>query len=189
MTDEYNFYGSNKRIGQQHGEALRDEIFKTLSIYLDLWGHSKTKVRTLVSGYKKKISNDYPHLAEEIKGISRGSMIPVDFIYAINARTELFSNLSISECTAAGIYSRTKKGGDVILAQNWDWMNNFRGLTKVVDIKPDSGLQMKMLIEPGMIGKMGFNEAGVGVCFNYLSTEKSDPNGVPVHVMLRNILE
>ena len=54
---------------------------------------------------------------------------------------------------------------------------------KVVD-KP----LIKMVTEPGIIGKIGMNSEGLGVCLNILAAEKSVV-GVPVHILLRGLLE
>merc|ERR1712217_465596 len=46
------------------------------------------------------------------------------------------------------------------------------------------------LTEPGMVGKIGMNENGVGVCLNALRGRVScDPvDGIPVHCLVRMIL-
>ena len=40
-----------------------------------------------------------------------------------------------------------------------------------------------------MVGKIGMNETGVGVCVNFLDTYQTKKEGLPVHVLLRGILE
>jgi len=45
-----------------------------------------------------------------------------------------------------------------------------------------------MLTEPGIIGKIGMNNAGLGVCLNILTTDQR-LEGVPVHLLLRAILD
>ena len=44
-----------------------------------------------------------------------------------------------------------------------------------------------MITEAGLVGKIGLNEAGIGVCLNALFTPEGRP-GVPIHVVLRGIL-
>jgi len=53
--------------------------------------------------------------------------------------------------------------------------------------RPD-GHRIRMLTEPGIIGKIGMNSAGLGVCLNILNSDKQ-LEGLPVHVFLRAILE
>ncbi len=188
MNKELVFEGNPKQIGLQHGQALRDDIVTTIRTYSGMWGFPKEKIPRAVSGFRKIIEGDYPHLAEEISGIAEGSSIEADFIYAINARTELLRD-SAKECTSVGVPASAHNEEHVILAQNWDWYSHFRDLVKVVEIRPNRKARMKMFIEPGMVGKIGMNEAGLGVCMNFLLTEQIDENGVPVHFILRNILE
>ena len=50
--------------------------------------------------------------------------------------------------------------------------------------KPD----ILMMTEPGIIGKIGFNANGVGVCLNFLESGKQT-QGVPIHLILRKVLD
>ena len=50
---------------------------------------------------------------------------------------------------------------------------------------------MVTFTEAGMVGKIGFNDRGLGVCLNFLGHRSDDPNappGVPVHVLLRAVM-
>ena len=46
-----------------------------------------------------------------------------------------------------------------------------------------------MITEAGIIGKIGFNSDGVGVCFNAIRAKGVDRSRIPVHLGLRLILE
>ena len=46
-----------------------------------------------------------------------------------------------------------------------------------------------MITEAGIIGKIGFNSKGVGVCFNAIRAKGVDRSRIPVHLGLRVILE
>jgi isopenicillin-N N-acyltransferase-like protein len=48
---------------------------------------------------------------------------------------------------------------------------------------------IKMITEAGMIGKIGFNSSGVGVCFNAIRARGMDETRLPVHLGLRVALE
>jgi len=185
---EIKLQGDNRTIGRQHGAALRSEIRKTLSIYFNQWRIPEAEISSRVAGFKKATETYFPHLREEIRGIAEGASLDESLIYAINARTELLTGMDLRECTAVGIQSGITKEGDVILAQNWDWINSLRGLTRVVQINPANKPKIKMLIEPGMIGKMGINEY-LGVCLNFLHTYQRNERGLPVHILMRAILE
>ncbi|MBI5066174.1 hypothetical protein HZA97_08115 [Candidatus Woesearchaeota archaeon] len=182
---ELKFKGTNKEIGGAHGEELRAEINQTLNLYLDLWKKPLSEIPDLVEGFRSATENYFPKLDEEIKSIAEGSNLDVNLIYAINSRTELLSNINLNECTAVGVDEFTKVNYDVVLGQNWDWMNNWRNLTRIVEINS----RIKMLIEPGMVGKIGMNADGLGLCLNYLPTFSVNKTGIPVHILMRGILE
>lgn len=48
---------------------------------------------------------------------------------------------------------------------------------------------IKMVTEAGLIGKIGLNSNGVGVCFNAIRAKGLDATRLPVHLGLRVILE
>ena len=48
---------------------------------------------------------------------------------------------------------------------------------------------IKMVTEAGLIGKIGFNDAGVGVCLNALKARGMDARRLPCHLALRMVLE
>lgn len=48
---------------------------------------------------------------------------------------------------------------------------------------------IKMVTEAGIIGKIGLNSAGVGVCLNAIRAKGMDPARMPCHLGLRMVLE
>jgi isopenicillin-N N-acyltransferase like protein len=58
-----------------------------------------------------------------------------------------------------------------------------------VTIIQDNLPTIKMITEAGMIGKIGFNSRGVGVCFNAIRARGMDQSRLPVHLGLRIALE
>ena len=48
---------------------------------------------------------------------------------------------------------------------------------------------IKMITEAGIIGKIGMNSAGVGVCFNAIRAKGLTSTRMPVHLGLRTVLE
>ncbi len=56
-----------------------------------------------------------------------------------------------------------------------------------IAIQPDGGRlpRIRMMTEAGLIGKIGLNEAGVGVCLNAVRAKGMDPTRLPTHLALR----
>jgi len=92
-----------------------------------------------------------------------------------------------TECTA--LYSASHS----VLAQNWDWDHTAESLTVFLSVeRTDTGRKILQICEPGILGKAGLNDAGVGVTLNILGTKDLHGDGaagVPVHVLLRAVLE
>jgi isopenicillin-N N-acyltransferase like protein len=59
----------------------------------------------------------------------------------------------------------------------------------VLSIYQDSLPTIKMVTEAGILGKIGLNSAGVGVCFNAIRAKGLDSSRMPVHLGLRAVLE
>jgi isopenicillin-N N-acyltransferase-like protein len=96
-------------------------------------------------------------------GIAEGAKVEVSDIIAINVRTEITFGLFSDGCTA--LSWRTDQAS--YLAQNW----------------------IKMVTEAGLIGKIGLNSAGVGVCLNAIKAKGMDPRRIPCHLGLRMVLD
>ena len=78
-----------------------------------------------------------------------------------------------------------------MLGQNWDWAAELEPLCAILRVTRTDcpgAPQMLFMTEPGVIGKVGLNSAGVGVCLNMLQCA-APVGGVPLHVLLRAVLE
>jgi len=75
------------------------------------------------------------------------------------------------------------------LAQNWDWLEEQQRNLILLTIKQRSKPTIKMMTEAGIIGKIGLNSSGVGVCLNAIRATGMDATRMPVHLALRAVLE
>ncbi|MEM7209115.1 MAG: C45 family peptidase [Pseudomonadota bacterium] len=177
--------GDARQRGVQHGESLRGPIRDTIEFYQEIFDmpervvfeHSRT-----FAGLIQSFSRDY---AVEIESIARGADCDALWIYALNSRTEILSQIHRSptnECTA--LYFSEP----CLLGQNWDWGRALEPLTVVMKLTRPDQHSITMITEPGIIGKIGMNNSGVGVCLNILSAG-APLEGLPVHVLLRAVLD
>jgi isopenicillin-N N-acyltransferase-like protein len=95
--------------------------------------------------------------------------------------------VSADECTALAAGPGKTDGGQVLLAQNWDWYTSVRPEPVLLHIRQPQKPEILTLVEAGQVGKIGMNSAGLGVCLNFLSHADRGP-GLPVHVILRQML-
>lgn len=171
--------------GVMHGEQLRGEISDSLDFYRDIFMLPAQSVLEQAAYFQNIIGDFDADYAEEISGIAAGSGQDVLWIVALNARTEILALkqiASVNECTSMCFQDQS------ILGQTWDWGKPLEAICAVMRISRPDGHVIRMLTEPGIIGKIGMNNAGLGVCLNIL-TLGSRLDGVPVHVMLRAILD
>ena len=75
-----------------------------------------------------------------------------------------------------------------LLGQNWDWSSQLENLAVLLQIRVSENMTIQMLTEPGIIGKIGMNSQGIAACLNILLLNKP-LDGVPIHIVLRSILE
>ncbi len=173
--------GDHRTIGFNHGKILTERILQTIDFYKKIFKGDEKTIFKAAKYYKSKISEFNNAYCEEIEAIAEGAEVNPLWIYALNSRTEILT-MVLNECTAA--YFR----GSSILGQTWDWAEELEDLAVLMKIRYPNNHSILMMTEPGIIGKIGFNSYGVGVCLNFLSLrEKLD--GVPVHIILRAILD
>ena len=147
----------------EHSELSEVEIYKRVNILI-----SKTRAV-------------FPNLISELECISESSNIPIQQIFLINARTEIL-NASVGECTSIAIPKNN------LLAQTWDWIEEMENLMVILIVEKEDGSSFVTLTEPGMLAKIGINNYGISVGLNFLKSKHS-LDGVPVHLLLRAILD
>jgi len=170
--------------GLQHGTQLAAEIEKAVDFYRSIFGLAEDEILRHAEYFRKKIDAFDQSFVEEMDGIARGADIDPLWIVALNARTEILSRSPgvTNECTAV-YFSEAS-----ILGQNWDWGRALEPLAVLMKIEPADGHAIFMFTEPGIIGKIGMNSRGLGVCLNIL-TLGHVLDGLPIHILLRAILE
>ncbi len=173
--------GSPQEIGFKHGEILKDKIHSTVSWYKNIISKDEKKIIRRAKYFKSVIGTFNPLYVTEIEAIAVGADIDPVWIYMLNARSEIM-NIFQNECTAVFFKS------SAILGQNWDWAQELENLAILLKLKLEDKPEILMMTEPGIIGKIGFNSDGVGACLNFLDSGKPT-RGVPIHIILRSILE
>lgn len=182
---EFEITGSPHQRGVMHGEMLRGEIAAALAYYRNIFNQPDDKVLEQAAHFQRTIELFSVEYLEEIHGIAKGSRQDPLWIVALNARTEILAMSKspfINECTSICFPEPS------LLGQNWDWGKPLEALCCVMRIQRADGHEICMLTEPGIIGKIGMNSAGLGVCLNIL-TLGHQLDGVPIHIMLRAILD
>ena len=183
---EITISGTPDERGYAHGTALSSEIESTIEFYATIFKKSSAEIFDRANHFREVIFDYNPRYCDEIEGIAAGAKIKEPlWIYALNSRSEILAldaTVNASECTA--LFFRPT----ALLGQNWDWSRQLEDLAVLMQIKTSENHTIQMLTEPGIIGKIGLNSHGIGTCLNILRINQP-LNGVPIHIVLRSILE
>ncbi|QIW97408.1 hypothetical protein AMS68_002926 [Peltaster fructicola] len=171
---------------QQHGQQAIDKVHGSISFYNTLFKKSTKldwqQVRGLALDFQPVIQQKWPAYLDEMQD---GAKVELADILALNVRTEINFGMFSDGCTALS----WKTDSASFLAQNWDWMTEQQGNLVPVVIEQEGKPTIKMITEAGIIGKIGFNTSGVGICLNAIRARGMDVNRLPCHLGLRMALE
>ncbi|KAL5043011.1 hypothetical protein BDW71DRAFT_130881 [Aspergillus fruticulosus] len=181
--------GTPYEIGHKHGSQACEEISRAITFYTKMFAkHSKLdwpQVQDLARDFDTLIKDKWPRYYEELKGIADGARRDFIDIIALNVRTEIVFGRFSDGCTS--LYYQNSEHS--FQGQNWDWnTEQAANLIQVTVIQQDFPT-IKMITEAGLIGKIGLNSAGVGICFNAIRAKGVDKTRIPVHLGLRIALE
>ena len=186
--------GTARECGIQYGTVARELICYTVDAYLQSFhrrhGLSHRQVFEIAREFEPRIESYDPATLEEMRGIAEGAGVAFEAVLTLNARSELVHGLEArldEGCTSFAAVAPATAGGRTIIGQNWDWSAAIRKSTIILDIERDGDPRILTMAEAGLVGKIGLNEAGVGLCVNFLLSD-TRRFGTPVHLIRRKIL-
>lgn len=186
--------------GFQHGAIMKNRIIKLIGLWkkniednYQISADEFIKMFLDSTDYIPAIKKWTPDLLEEIKGISAGSGIDFNIIFAFQLTDEIWTNTRLisipHHCTSVGINNYKKDGSSNYIAQNIDITPFYHGFEILLDIQ-EKGSNSRKLVTTfvGYIGANGLNK-NIGITENTLSDLKSSLNGLPVCCIARGVLE
>ena len=186
--------GTPRECGAQYGFAAADLIRGSLKAYLEsfrvLHGLDEDAIFDLARKFEPVIEQFDPATLEEIRGIADAAEVPLEAVLTINARSELVHGLKAQlddGCTSFIVFGDATADGHTYIGQNWDWNPAMKPNAVVLDIQRDGDPRILTLTEAGLVGKHGLNETGIGLCNNFMLSDKRR-FGMPVHVIRRKVL-
>ncbi|OOF99950.1 hypothetical protein ASPCADRAFT_203832 [Aspergillus carbonarius ITEM 5010] len=182
--------GTPREIGFSHGQQLQPQIKSQISIYGEMFrvncNMSWDAVRREAEQFRATIERVTPHLHEEMQGIADGAGVELLDIVALNCRSEITFGKFTDGCTSL---SWKRSENTRILAQNWDFTPLVQKNLAFMEIGQGGKPTIYMVAEAGIVGKIGFNSAGVGTCLNAIRAHPCVSSKLPIHVALRLCLE
>jgi isopenicillin-N N-acyltransferase-like protein len=175
-------------------------------MFLEASKMSWDAVRNLAEEFRESLEKKLPDIHAEMQGIAEGAGLDLLDIVALNCRSEIAMGSFADGCTSL---SWKKHEHGRVLAQNWDWAPAAGKNIAIMSVeqagKPkvfmvtEVGLPSAVCIchyrltliskQAGIVGKIGFNSAGVGVCLNAIRAKPCISSKIPIHVALRLCLE
>src|SRR5690625_3739906 len=160
-----------------HGEEGKKEIHYSINSYERLfyndagldWKQAIEQAKTYMDAIEKINSN----LLEEMNFVAKGASVEFEDILTLNARSEIALTNNMNDgCTSLTVIPPLSD--KAYLSQNWDWRPaQSKSLIKM-DIEQKNGTSIQMVTEGVIIGKIGFNNYGLGLCLNaFRENEKS----------------
>jgi isopenicillin-N N-acyltransferase like protein len=191
--------GTWSAMGEQVGQIFAPLIGR----HLDAWlghvvretGASRDAVVATAQPYARHIQAHAPFLWEELGGMARGSGIPLAELLVLQARAEVLRakrpaapppNLEPpAECTTFALGGRRAEGGGVFFGQNVDLVPFLEEFGVIVRQQPREAPATLMYMTAGLLGHNGLNEAGVGVCANFVDDPGGWGDGLPRYLLSR----
>jgi isopenicillin-N N-acyltransferase-like protein len=171
-------------LGSALGEAIEGSIAAYLALFEASRGLGRDAVLRLGEQALEQIDRWAPALVPELEGVAGASGQPPELIGALNARTEV---LRAGGCS---IVARVDGPDGPWLAQNWDWYEGAGDRCVVWDAAFAGGGRVVTMTEAGILAKLGVNDRGLAVGLALLEHRRDGgPVGVPIHVILRVLLE
>lgn len=196
--------GPPRKRGQVYGESLRPKIKEIISLWKEFLRVSRKvnpeeyiKKFLEETNFKPAIQKWTPKLLEETMGLSEGSGIDFETIFAFQLMDEEWwygSNtlwkrrMKSKNCSDLGVFQQ--KGYPVMQAQNMDIPAFTDGFQVILHIKEsDSSLEAMVFTFAGIIVTNGMNNRPIGVCVNTVSQLNYSTDGLPVAYAIRGLLE
>ncbi|MGI0520892.1 peptidase C45 [Microbacterium maritypicum] len=187
--------------GRDIGTAFGAEIRKSARLYLDFFemrGLPESSVRSIADHSFAALAAWSPRLADELIATAEAAEVERWQLAALNARTEVLAAIAPDregECSTA-IWAPVGPNAPQTM-QTWDWHDSLCPSGLMLELTPGTAPEtgrpvgkVRLFTELGVLGKIGVNDAGIGVHFNILHHESNrSDGGVPVHAIARRILD
>lgn len=192
--------GAPYEIGLAHGTQAKEQVKVSIETYRAMfWDYSNIKWEDACAYARTFIPTIDAYDAdymEEIRGIADGSGYGIDEILALNVRSEIVlqggqvASALDGGCTSFVFTPQMTETGTTILGHNWDWKMTEQAGCAILSIKQVNKPDILMVTEAGIIGKVGFNSAGIGVALNALaSDQRVEGTVLPLHIAMRGMLD
>ncbi|MDG2127059.1 MAG: C45 family peptidase [Planctomycetaceae bacterium] len=181
--------GSPRHLGQQIGEAAREQIRGFCEVALERVNRTMKvtadAAAVVVAESTRFVADWCPDLLEELTGTAEGAGITVAELMLLQIRNQLTNEVE-SGCTSLSVGGHGSHAP--LVAQNWDNDPVLDQFTVVLTRRPTGKPATMMCTQAGLISYVGFSETGIGACVNTLPAPARG-TGVPHYFVLRQMYD
>lgn len=186
--------GSYREMGQQVGEACRDEIQRMLAIYKATFDTAQDVLRlswdeAVLQGmkYYPYAQEWTPRFVEELEGMAESSGADFDDLIVLNCMEAITSDALHLGCTSLAVSSEWTLNDHVLVGHNEDWLPEDEENTYLVHASPADAPPFLAITYGGLLPNIGFNARGIAQTCD--SVYPSDPRvGIPRVFVSRAVL-
>ena len=181
--------GAPRELGQQIGEAARDEVRGFCEVALERVNKtiniSRENAMSIAEESTRFVEGYRPDFLDELRGIADATGVTLNDLMLLQVRNQLQPEKD-GACTSFSLAKESR--GSTIVGQNWDNDPLLDEFTVVLTRHPEGKPSLTTVTQAGLISYIGFNSEGIGACLNTLPAP-SRPVGVPHYFQLREIYE
>ncbi len=187
--------GSNLEMGQQMGEAMREQVQRSVEnarILIDsaydtlelTWQGAQNQARKYLPFAEER----YPQYVDELRGVAQGANVSFDDIVVLNVMEAVTVDaLHLTRCTSMAVNDQRTADGHVLAAHNEDWIPEDEDDVFVISARPDREPPFLAMTYGGLLPNVGFNSYGIAQLID--SVYPSDSRiGIPRLVVARAVL-
>jgi acyl-CoA:6-aminopenicillanic acid acyl transferase len=178
-------------VGSMFAPLIADHVEAWTRHVIAETGATRRAVLEAAAGFRAPIETHAPFLWEEIEGMARGSGLSLDELCLLQARAEVLRALRTRpvaptpECTTFAVGGRRTATGGVLFGQNVDLAPFVEDFGVVVRQYPKGAPACLLYTSAGLVGHNGLNEAGVGICANFVDDPSGWGEGLPRYLLSR----
>ncbi len=179
------------QVGQMFAPLIERHVLAWLDHVHRESGATRVEALATAATFAAPIQQHAPFLWEELEGMSRGSGVPMDRLLLLQARAEVMRRQKdrgappALECTTFAVGGDRTAGGAVLYGQNVDLVPFMQEYAVVVRQHPKGAPATLLYTTAGLLGHNGLNEAGVGICANFIDDPGGWGEGLPRYLLSR----
>ncbi len=182
--------GSPRQMGEQIGEALREQIRGFDAIALErvrkIMDVSLEQALIVARRCLDDVESYAPHMLAELAGMAHASGVHMERLMLLQIRNQLQPDpAAAGGCTSFAIGG---VAGGSMTGQNWDNDPVMDAFSVVLTRRPDDAPDFLSITQAGLIAYLGVNDAGIGLCMNTLPAPARGL-GVPHYFTVRGVYE